>query len=364
MSRIGKALLSSRRLWFGGLQAVGLTSALLRARGKGIYVLAYHGISEAPAPLFTSVKIFSQHLSYLQRVGRIISLEDACYLCHKNEFSDRVNDVDICLKECPRFVITFDDGYADVVLRAAPLLRRYGAQATVFVCPDLIDKRVQPWWYFLCPDSQFFTFVKDRLIASALCKESDFEGYSGGQLPIKAIDSVLRRIPQEVFWDIWFNVIDGLDSETGAELSDFRLADWDELVSALDVLTVGSHTSSHAILGLCREQAFMRDQVERAKNRIEQMTGCPCLHFAYPRGQVGDYDKRTRVVLAAAGHKTAVTMREGAARPPFDPFEIPRFYVGETPLAELTASLTGMRQIWDRMVERGRHLAGRADEPV
>ena len=43
-------------------------------------------------------------------------------------------------------MITFDDGYADVLHHAKPLLERHSVPATVFVATGAIGQRREFWW--------------------------------------------------------------------------------------------------------------------------------------------------------------------------------------------------------------------------
>src|SRR5258708_36033333 len=45
-----------------------------------------------------------------------------------------------------KVAMSFDDGYADNVSAALPLLQRHGARATFYLTAGLMDERVAPWW--------------------------------------------------------------------------------------------------------------------------------------------------------------------------------------------------------------------------
>ncbi len=89
-----------------------------------IRILTYHSISSTPGDrLAIDPERFSAQMQYLADCGYdVISLERACELLGAEE-SDRRRKI----------VLTFDDGYRDFVTTAAPVLRRFGFSATLFL---------------------------------------------------------------------------------------------------------------------------------------------------------------------------------------------------------------------------------------
>lgn len=355
-SRLGAKLLRTRGQCFSWLHAAGLLKArLARHSGCPVAVLAYHGVSDAPHALFTSRGRFAEHLEFLSSVGSVISLD---------RLLESAITVGSNRKSGLRFVLTFDDGYQNVVRNAAPLLRAFQMAAHVYVCPQWIDEAARPWWFLLASSVTEGEPLRLALTKKGICEDRDFLTDGPDALPMRAIDKLLAAVSQEELPALLRSGFHPHPPVAVGQVDETSLATWAELNGAADVLHVGSHTEHHTILGLCRDQVFMHQEVIGARRRIEEMTARPCRHFAYPRGRIGDFDARTRAAVEAAGHRTAVTMREGMAHPPLDFLAIPRFYVGETPVAELAATLSGIQQAWDRTVDIGRRLLGRAGEAV
>lgn len=89
-------------------------------------ILCYHNVARAPedAPfklLYVSPEKFERQLWTLRRLGlRGVSTSEG--IARLRETTARA-----------RVVLTFDDGYADTLTTAAPLLKRYGFSATCYV---------------------------------------------------------------------------------------------------------------------------------------------------------------------------------------------------------------------------------------
>lgn len=89
----------------------------------GVPILAYHKVSNDGEEYSISPQQFSEHMQFLQQKGyTAISLAEMA-----DAFSGGR-----ALPANP-IVITFDDGYADNLLNALPILEQYGLKATVFI---------------------------------------------------------------------------------------------------------------------------------------------------------------------------------------------------------------------------------------
>lgn len=88
-------------------------------------VLAYHAIGDCPHGerphncACISTESFAKQMSFLAKSRQVVSLEDAV----EGRFSG----------SRPAVVITFDDGYRNILTNAVPILSRYGFAATIFV---------------------------------------------------------------------------------------------------------------------------------------------------------------------------------------------------------------------------------------
>lgn len=96
-------------------------------------ILAYHNVDRAPPKvalprLYVTPQKFAQQMWLLQRLGwRGVSMSEgmaALYDANPSRRADRL------------VVLTFDDGYADNLEHAAPILQRHGFTATCYLVSD------------------------------------------------------------------------------------------------------------------------------------------------------------------------------------------------------------------------------------
>ena len=116
------------------LRHAGVNSVARRMHARGILVLSYHGVVSHPQttaefPYSNTVHQdeFAYQLDVLRRLFQPISAADWI-----DALEGRGR-----LPERPALV-TFDDGYRNNLINAAPVLERYGVPALISVCPAYI----------------------------------------------------------------------------------------------------------------------------------------------------------------------------------------------------------------------------------
>lgn len=100
--------------------------------GSPVLVLMYHRISDEYDKenkfLTVSLSDFEEQLQYFKKHFEILRL-------NQNWNNKK-----------PAVILTFDDGYADNLYNALPLLEKYNIPATIFVCTQNIGTKEEFWW--------------------------------------------------------------------------------------------------------------------------------------------------------------------------------------------------------------------------
>ena len=92
-------------------------------------ILQYHHVSsDTPRSTSVSPEELEQHMAYLAEYHQVISLQTALNsIKNKTPLPER------------SVVITFDDGYKNILDNGHPILRKYGFDYTIFINPSQID---------------------------------------------------------------------------------------------------------------------------------------------------------------------------------------------------------------------------------
>lgn len=102
-----------------------------------VVILMYHRVfktSSDPWGLCVSPKNFAEHLELLRRHYPVLTL---------HELVSSLRDARLPKRGV---VLTFDDGYADNLWNAKPLLEKYEVPATFFVTSGCVDSSSEFWW--------------------------------------------------------------------------------------------------------------------------------------------------------------------------------------------------------------------------
>lgn len=257
------------------------------------------------SPMLTSARTFEEHLDWIGRRYRFVSLDELAVTMENEETAGK-----------PVAAVTFDDGYRDVYENAFPILKRRGIPSAVFVVTDLIGtNRLQ---------------VHDELhlLLSAMMKQRSLSSDEGwrdlvanlgltdqqserltrrlieAKDPFQATRAFLETVNQASV-DRFLDVGRGRVSLQEDELQDFRMLDWDMLAEMVaGGVTVGSHTRSHALLA-DETPEILRREIEGSRHELEHRLGVPIRHFAYPDGQ---FNASAIQAVADAGYRTACTI--------------------------------------------------------
>jgi peptidoglycan/xylan/chitin deacetylase (PgdA/CDA1 family) len=119
-----------------GIKRVKQSARWLRSRFvPGALILGYHRIADAPDDplgLCVSSRHFAEQLEVLRKYTNPISLRELIRALVEGTLPKRA------------VVVTFDDGYADNLYAARPLLEQHHVPATVFVATGNLGREF--WW--------------------------------------------------------------------------------------------------------------------------------------------------------------------------------------------------------------------------
>ena len=301
--------------------------ALLEAMPKsttGPAILLYHRIAEEtfdPWALAVSPARFVEQMEWLGQSRTVLPLA---------EFARRHREQ--CLPS-DAVAITFDDGYACNAHVAAPVLKRLGLPATIFLPAEIIEQGRPFWWDELqtividYPGEQ--VSLDGELIALGPRLEADAQ-WAPGAPP--------RTQRQRAFMTIWSRLrtrtSDGLSSAIDELKGDEDTASFDTLKRPMTIgetrsvtspIEFGSHALTHRSLPTLSAADKARE-IGDSKRRCEAITGRETQTFAYP---FGDADNDCMELVKSAGFGCACITGERSVTPESHPYALPRVGVGD-----------------------------------
>jgi peptidoglycan/xylan/chitin deacetylase (PgdA/CDA1 family) len=274
-------------------------------------ILIYHRVVPEPDPLApyeVCAKEFDWQLALLERWFTVLPLREAAARLRNGTLPVR--------SAC----VTFDDGYADNVTVALPILRRRGLPATFFVATGFLDGG---------------TMWNDRVIETVRGAPGvalDARSIGLDKLDISSI--VLRRLAIGTLLDALKYLpieerqrrAERLSAETACTpRSDLMMTSAQVRQLQGNGMEIGAHTVSHPIL-TSLDSARARVEISEGKRRLEEITGSPVTLFAYPNGKPGhDYRGEHVAMVSELGFEAAVSTAWGVGHAASDPLQLPRF---------------------------------------
>jgi peptidoglycan/xylan/chitin deacetylase (PgdA/CDA1 family) len=214
--------------------------------------------------------------------------------------------------------ITFDDGYANNLTVAAPILISRNLPATVFVSTGFTGGG-RMW---------NDTLIEMVRVAPTELDLSRFElgAYALTDIAARrvAIDALIGKLkylePQARLARV-----DEIAAHVGRELpNDLMMTETQLRELHAQGIEIGAHTVNHPILTRIDDDRA-RAEILGSKRRLEEIVGKPITTFAYPNGRPHrDYESRHVTIARDCGFDCAVSTAWGAATRRSDPFQIPR----------------------------------------
>lgn len=309
----------------------------------GAVILAYHRVTELaddPFGLALSPARFAEHLAAIRACGRPTSLAELAVALAAG-------------RRLPRaVVVTLDDGYADNLFEAKPLLAEYEVPATVFVASGKIGATREFWWDELdrlllgrhALPAEVTLAVADGVRRWPL-GDAAAEGATPGSRAVRLqvlreMHALLRhRTPVEID-----DELDRLRRTIGlapACRASHRTMTADEVRRLADggLVEIGAHTVSHPRLSSLTPER-QADELRRDKAALETLLARPVQSVAYPFGKRSDVTLETPALADAVGFACACTTEPGVVTgDPARVHSLPRYPVPNVSGRDLEAWL-------------------------
>lgn len=273
-------------------------------------IIRHHRVfAEGESPLYrigVSASVLSEQLALLARMGHTpLTVSEA--LARLDEG-----------RPGRWFAMTFDDGYADNVERALPLLEAHGARATFYLTAGLMESRRAPWW-----DELVHRLEAGAGGAARFEREGEpplvleLGSRAGRAAALHALLPSFRATPERQA-----ALLESLGRASGARgAAPCLLATWPQAARLAEAgMEVGAHTLGHPWLSLL-EPAHQRAEIVESAALIERRLGVRPAGLAYPGG---DHDARTLALMPGTGLAHAVTTRSGDAHAASGRHALPR----------------------------------------
>jgi peptidoglycan/xylan/chitin deacetylase (PgdA/CDA1 family) len=261
---------------------------------------------------------FADQMAALSKLGHVMSL---------SKMTDAIKNGNL-----PRdaVAVTFDDGYADNLFCAKPILDYFNIPATVFIISGCLGQMF--WW-----DKLKNLVFQPKILPPKLHLQTNgstlelrvkSNGTENRRTLLRQLHRHLKRQPK----DLQESNLRQLSLQVDADL--LITFDWDrtltenELVdlSSNELIEIGSHSVSHPSL-VDLEILEQEKEIAESKSDLEKIIGSSITSFSYPYGLPEDYSTDTVTMVEKIGYKRACNSDIDIIENGTDIFQLPRYWV-------------------------------------
>ena len=287
-----------------------------------VAVLMYHRVADVPCDPWdqcVTPQHFDEHLSILKRHVDVIPLADVPRVLDGGSDATRA------------IAITFDDGYADNLYAATPILMSHELPATFFLTTGALGQEREFWWdelerLFLSPSplpARLELTISGHRRVWSLSGDNSGGDEEWNRHRMWRAWNPPETARQRVYLDVW-NLLRSLPANIQEAHLD-EIATWagastqarplHRILTPAEVrrlaaegrFEIGAHSVSHSALSE-HPLAAQEEEIRESKASIESLVSRPARHFAYP---YGDFSAETVMAVREAGFSGACTTREG-----------------------------------------------------
>jgi peptidoglycan/xylan/chitin deacetylase (PgdA/CDA1 family) len=278
--------------------------------------LIFHRVHEQPDPMYPGdpdARQFARICDWVKSAFNVLPLPKAIAALRAGTLPERAA------------AITFDDGYADNLHVAAPILKERGLSATFFIATGFLGGG-RMWnddIYDACRLWPGATLdLTPGLPQVPMLQFGQRDDYEKRRNAAQTVTGLVKYLPHADRQRICREIADhsGLPSHSSLMMTP------GEVRALRDTgMVIGAHTRTHPILaGL--DSAEAEQEIAGSKQDLEQLLGEAVEVFAYPNGKpVTDLTAETVEIVKKAGFASAVTTQWGVGSAKSSCFELPRF---------------------------------------
>ncbi|MBN2570205.1 MAG: polysaccharide deacetylase family protein [Deltaproteobacteria bacterium] len=239
-------------------------------------ILLYHRVSDTkndPQLLCVSPENFKDQLVFLKSNFTILSLNELVTTLDDRKIPDR------------SVVVTFDDGYADNLHNAKPILESTKTPATIFITSGKLGDKKGFWWdelnCYMLSQNHFYPnslqlIIEDRTYEwSVKSKKERYLAYSDLIELLRPLPSISRdnTIDQLCTWA-------RLPKNNMAENRILTVSELDDL-SKGEFIEIGAHSVTHPLLNQ-KPLNVLKNEIFESKKTLERIVKRPICFFSYP----------------------------------------------------------------------------------
>ncbi|MGC2245222.1 MAG: polysaccharide deacetylase family protein [Terriglobales bacterium] len=324
LSLYGNPLYVGAKRWlFEGLFRSGLVNFFRLLRRDSVLVAIYHDILPAGFPegnplfgMTVSVEEFAWQIAYFKKHYHPITFHQFCDWYFRGA----------ALPRCP-VLITFDDGHANNLRFALPVLQKENVTAVCFVLTGELGACRQTWvedaYYRL-----MFSQSQSWRLRNGECWRLETKRAAGGR-----VRQIFRPLPYPG---------GNRPNNAGEFRNRFEFLGEEDICRLSESgIEIGSHTITHPILGAL-EKENARREIADSKLELERVLARSIEAFAYPFGAPTlDFKPRDEDLVRESGYAVAFAAHGGFVTRASNRFVLPRVGIGRMTRAQFAATVSG-----------------------